>query len=297
MGSLLPPEGMASKFAQLYFFDTQNEVRNRTRAFIDKETNKGINEHIVRERETTRQYNTPTVSEVAALTVNDFGDELPTRDIIVTGKDNRPKRVSKLHPSYMALQYPLLFPYGEDGTFTGSPRYMMQNYQDAMALCRTYGNPDLFITFTSNPKWPEISEMLAYFPGLKLHDRPEIGTRVFKIKLTELLDDLIKKHVFGESRGVVYVIEFQKWGLPYAHILLWLEDHCECKTPADIDDIISAELPSPIDDPDAYKTITNYMLHGPCGKDARNAACTTEGKCTKHFPKQFLAETFLDEEG
>ncbi|GKF90155.1 hypothetical protein Tco_0264118 [Tanacetum coccineum] len=59
----------------------------------------------------------------------------------------------------------------------------------------------------------------------------------------------------------------------------------------------TAELPSPIDDPDAYKTITNYMLHGPCGKDARNVACTTEGKCTKHFPKQFLAETFLDEEG
>ncbi|GKA70681.1 helicase [Tanacetum coccineum] len=37
-------------------------------------------------------------------------------------------------------------------TFTGGPRYMMQNYQDAMALCRAYGNPDLFITFTSNPK-------------------------------------------------------------------------------------------------------------------------------------------------
>ncbi|GJR34618.1 putative ribonuclease H-like domain-containing protein [Tanacetum coccineum] len=36
-------------------------------------------------------------------------------------------------------------------TFTSGPRYMMQNYQDAMALCRAYGNPDLFITFTSNP--------------------------------------------------------------------------------------------------------------------------------------------------
>ncbi|GJZ08211.1 DNA helicase PIF1, ATP-dependent [Tanacetum coccineum] len=130
-------------------------------------------------------------------------------------------------------------------TFTGSPIYMMQNYQDAMALCRTYGNPDLFITFTSNPKWPEISEMLTYFPGQKSHDRLEIGTR----------------------------------------------------TPSDIDDIISAELPSPTDYPDAYKIVTDYMLHGPCGKDARNAACTTNGKCSKHFPKKILAETFLDEEG
>nr|GEU55000.1 hypothetical protein [Tanacetum cinerariifolium] len=43
-------------------------------------------------------------------------------------------------------------------------------HNDAMALCRTYGNPGLFITFTSNPKWPEISEMLAYIPEQKAHD-------------------------------------------------------------------------------------------------------------------------------
>ncbi|GJV36266.1 helicase [Tanacetum coccineum] len=41
----------------------------------------------------------------------------------------------------------------------GIPQYMMPgNYQDAMALCRAYGNPDLFITFTSNPKWVEIGK-------------------------------------------------------------------------------------------------------------------------------------------
>ncbi|GKC59340.1 DNA helicase PIF1/RRM3 [Tanacetum coccineum] len=182
-------------------------------------------------------------------------------------------------------------------TFTGSPRYMMNNYQDAMALCRAYGSPDLFITFTSNPKWPEISKMLAYFPGQKLHDRPEIWTRVFKIKLTELLHDLTQKHVFGESRTVVYVIEFQKRGLPHAHILLWLEEHCKCKTPSEVDDIILAEMPSPTVDLDGYKVVTNNMLHGPCGKDVKNAACTTDGKCSKHFPKPYLAKTFLDEDG
>ena len=36
-------------------------------------------------------------------------------------------------------------------SFTGGPRYMMQNYLDAMALCRSYGYPDLFITFSCNP--------------------------------------------------------------------------------------------------------------------------------------------------
>ncbi|GJY15532.1 helicase [Tanacetum coccineum] len=164
------------------------------------------------------------------------------------------------------------------GTFTGGPRYMMQNYQDAMAICRTYGNPDLFITFTSNPKWPEISEMLAYIPGQRPLDRPEVGTRSFKLSSTFIL------------------LEFQKRGLPHAHILLWLEEDCKCKTAAQIDDIISAELPSLTNDPYGYKVVTEYMLHGPCRNEGQYAPCTTEGKCTKRYPKAFYAETILDDD-
>lgn len=32
----------------------------------------------------------------------------------------------------------------------GSPRYMHQNYHDAIALCQCFGPPDLFVTFTCN---------------------------------------------------------------------------------------------------------------------------------------------------
>nr|GEX17936.1 hypothetical protein [Tanacetum cinerariifolium] len=123
------------------------------------------------------------------------------------------------------------------------------------------------------------------------------GTRVFKLKLTELVDDLTKKHMLGQSEAVIYVIEFQKRGLPHAHILPWLEEHSKCRTPSEIDDIISAELPSLTDYPAGYKVMTEYMLHGPCKKDARYTSCTNDGKCSKHFPKPFLAETFLNEEG
>jgi hypothetical protein len=41
-------------------------------------------------------------------------------------------------------------------TFQGSPRYMQQNYQDAMAIVWTFGRPDLFVTYTCNPFWPDI---------------------------------------------------------------------------------------------------------------------------------------------
>ncbi|GKA59313.1 hypothetical protein Tco_0758626 [Tanacetum coccineum] len=160
-GSLLPKEGMPPKFAQLYFFDTQNEVRNQASAFIDKETSEGIDIQIIgnlinildwyslvaqafriardwcnthswpdfrlrlhSERKTTRQYNAPTMSEVASININDFGDAHPTRDIVVDRKDTGPQRVSELHPSYMALQYPLLFPYGEEGFHENIPYHI-----------------------------------------------------------------------------------------------------------------------------------------------------------------------------
>ncbi|GFQ02664.1 hypothetical protein PHJA_002410300 [Phtheirospermum japonicum] len=41
-------------------------------------------------------------------------------------------------------------------SFTGGSRYLFQNYQDALAICRYYGLPDLFITFTCNAYWNEI---------------------------------------------------------------------------------------------------------------------------------------------
>ena len=48
-------------------------------------------------------------------------------------------------------------------TFAGSPRYMMQNYQDAIAIVRSKGKLDWFITMTCNPNWREIRDNL--FPG------------------------------------------------------------------------------------------------------------------------------------
>jgi hypothetical protein len=45
-------------------------------------------------------------------------------------------------------------------SFTGSPRYLYQKYQDCIGICRKYGCADLFVTFTSNAVWTEIAEAL-----------------------------------------------------------------------------------------------------------------------------------------
>src|SRR5690349_360323 len=77
-------------------------------------------------------------------------------------------------------------------SYLGGPRSMHQLYQDAMSIVRAYSsNPDYFITFTCNPKWPEItSELFSHQTAV---DRPDLTARVFHIKLQELLDDLLKK--------------------------------------------------------------------------------------------------------
>lgn len=86
-------------------------------------------------------------------------------------------------------------------SFTGGPRYMTQNYQDAMAICRTFGNPDLFITMTANPNWEEIKDHLERSGNSTPNDRPDIECRVFKIKLDALLADLWDGLFFGEAKS------------------------------------------------------------------------------------------------
>ena len=82
---------------------------------------------------------------------------------------------------------------------TGSPRYMINNYQDAMAICRAYGNPDLFITFTCNTNWPEIHRELNKIRAYKQEDKPDIITRVFRAKLLDMLKFIKSGVPFGNT--------------------------------------------------------------------------------------------------
>ncbi|KAI9114612.1 hypothetical protein K1719_014310 [Acacia pycnantha] len=115
-------------------------------------------------------------------------------------------------------------------SFTGGARYMIQNYQDAMAICAWAGYPDIFITFTCNPMWPKLP--------------------------------VIDEKIFGSVTADVYTIEFQKRGLPHAHIILWLSNADKLKTPS-----------------------------------SRSAPCMKDGKCSKFFPKRYCQRTTLDENG
>ena len=52
------------------------------------------------------------------------------------------------------------------------------------------------------------------------HSRPNLTARAFAQKLRALKDQRLKGKVFGDVVAHVYVVEFQKRGLPHAHLLI-----------------------------------------------------------------------------
>jgi hypothetical protein len=281
--------------------NTHVKVFRMTRARLLEENVGDVKLHLISSRKTDgRIYNKPTVSEVAALILGDV-DSAERRDIIIQARNGHLQRIDEFHPSYLAYQYPLLFPSGEDGyrddithrkligkdaakrskltirewlafrlqsrtfeaktllnsgrlfqqflvdgytmmeaerlswlrnnqstlrvgkyntlnesistpstsngkkgkrvvlpsSFVGGQRYMDALYFDGMAISAAVGFPDLFITFTCNPNWPEIQNLLQK-DNLKPTDRPNIVSRIFKAKFDEFLKDLTKRHVLGK---------------------------------------------------------------------------------------------------
>ncbi|XP_019160467.1 PREDICTED: uncharacterized protein LOC109157040 [Ipomoea nil] len=153
IGSLAPSVGIQPKFSQLYIHDTENEIENRfnslraknngstlhvevvhdikqtldehnvlvksfrmAKSFIESNPQTHIRMRLIGKRtKDARTYALPTTSEVAALIVGDIDPYMGQRDIIVESRSGVLKRISELNPAYLPLQYPILFPYGEDG--------------------------------------------------------------------------------------------------------------------------------------------------------------------------------------
>ncbi|XP_071912356.1 uncharacterized protein [Coffea arabica] len=103
-------------------------------------------------------------------------------------------------------------------SFVSCPRDMRWRYLDAMTLVQKYRKFDIFLTMTCNPMRKEIQDNFQFYE--KSQDRPNLLARVFRAKFEMLKVELLKKQIFGEVATGVYVIEFQKHGFSYAHLLL-----------------------------------------------------------------------------
>ncbi|KAK1394749.1 hypothetical protein POM88_013805 [Heracleum sosnowskyi] len=169
LGSLVPPDGLTPKFAQLYMYDGQDAVGHRLNF-------------------------SAMMGEVDPAIVSML-QEMFHRDNALVG----------------------IFKQLRDRFTDGDPEHVR------LRLLERRTTDDLFITFTCNPKWDEIQATVRSSGSHDASVRPDLVARVFKMKLDAMMDDFTKKHVLGRVRAVVYTIEFQKRGLPHAHIVVWLE--------------------------------------------------------------------------
>ncbi|EFO90980.1 hypothetical protein CRE_27833 [Caenorhabditis remanei] len=181
------------------------------------------------------------------------------------------------------------------GSFAGSPRHMVGQFQDALTVVSKYGKPDLFVTITCNPNWREIKESLS--PGQVATDRPDVVARVFNLKIEVVKKDIFEKHVYGEAASWIYVVEFQKRGLPHVHMLVILKDAWKPRTATQVDEIVCAELPDQDADPELFEIVSTLMMHRPCGAYDPEAPCMKNGKCSKGYPKEFRSTTSVDVDG
>ncbi|XP_066926669.1 uncharacterized protein [Clytia hemisphaerica] len=288
---------------------------------------------VMREGHDQRRGNAPLHEEVAAIFTGEDGAPPAGRNIVVYPRNHHLQSIPSTSSVVDPYIYPLLFPRGDLGWdmnmphvaeratrtrnhvtqlehyvyrlairrgfsalhLSGSPRAMHQLYLDAMAVVSKHGKPDAFLTFTCNPRWREVTENLL--PNQKAHDRPDLLTRVFRMKLFAMKKEIMEDGILGMVVARVDVIEFQKRGLPPAHILIHFAAEFKLRNADDIDRLICAQLPDPETEPELYEIIKSNMIHGPCGVLNDRSPCMIDGSCSKGFPKSFNDETVMNVDG
>ena len=182
-------------------------------------------------------------------------------------------------------------------SFLGSNRWASEQISDSLAIAAAFGSPTFFITMTCNPEWPEIQSQLR--PGQDFTDIPMVVVRVFKRKLA-LLEKALKR-MFPNSGPQLYLIhsvEFQKRGLPHAHLLCKFAK--DCVHPSDIDMIVSAEIP---EDPVDAALVRKFMMHNhppatrPPSKYCQRESAEGVRTCRFKYPQKLQNETTIDVEG
>ena len=146
-GALVPSADKPPRYAQLYIYEPRAALESRMaqNQTLSRNTMEGLQDMLLQHHQYTpvfkhayeilldydgpvedaevrlrvapgldkRRYNLPTADEVAVILP---GAQFKTpRDIVLRNRAGPLYRISDLHPAYAPLQYPLLFPWGENG--------------------------------------------------------------------------------------------------------------------------------------------------------------------------------------
>ncbi|KAL7075309.1 hypothetical protein ACQ4LE_005693 [Meloidogyne hapla] len=180
----------------------------------------------------------------------------------------------------------------------GTRPYFQDMFYDAttiMARTRKPGCTSFMLTFTSNPRWPEIQRHF-FRKDQKLVDRFDVMCRIYEDKKRKLTHLITKKHILGNILGSAKSREFQKRiGGPHLHKVYTTDTEA---TSDNIDNLIWAHIPPKPADTDTSdwanfirkvrNLIPQFQVHD-CGSHCRGH----DGRCMKRFPKSFCSQTIL----
>jgi hypothetical protein len=179
-------------------------------------------------------------------------------------------------------------------SFIRGNRYYRELYADAMALPAHFGGIDYFLTFTTNPSWPEITDNSNMKNGMHSVD---LYCRVFHMKMNALLYDVLHNGILGAVVAYTFAVEFQQRGLPHLHALFFVSPADKPNTPELVDQKVSAQLPDAVLDPDYFQLVIKHMMHGPCGHLNPRHFCMKTGECRFNYPKRLQNHTTIPADG
>ena len=179
-------------------------------------------------------------------------------------------------------------------SFVRGYRHYRELYADAMMLPAAFGGIDYFLTFTTNPRWPEIVDNASIKDGM---NSPDLYNRVFYIKMRALLSDILDHAVLGVVVAFAWSVEFQQRGLPHMHAVFIMRPEDKPHSPEIIDRIVSAQIPDPGVDQDYFLAVTKHMMHGPCGIHKPSHYCMKNGTCRFDYPKRLCNATTIPADG
>lgn len=92
-------------------------------------------------------------------------------------------------------------------------------------------------------------------------------------------------------------IEFQKWGLPDAHIALFFYLVDKIRDTKWINRCISTELPEKDRDPVWFEVVSVHMMHGLCDRNNQRSPCMSNSRCIRHYLHKLQQETLISYTG
>jgi hypothetical protein len=150
------------------------------------------------------------------------------------------------------------------------------------AISSQFGCSTFFLTFSMHPHWPD-------YQALKLNSGnwsdSTVMSIVFKSKLSALITFLQDRKVLGLINAFVWRVEYQKRGLPHAHIWLWTDFNAQNLDA--VDSVINIQYPKESPFVDHGQMVTDFRgLIGPYQEHQYWRRCRSpEGECRFGYPQ------------